>query len=50
MNNLGITRYVSNTDIVYDTYLTFAIKIVPTSNNPVIVPRCTDMRALALQV
>ena len=50
MNNLGIVRYVSNTDIVYDSFLTFAIKIVPTSNNPVIVPRCTDMRALALQV
>jgi len=50
MNNLGIVRYVSNNDIVYDTFLTFAIKIVPTSNNPVVVPRCTDMRALALQV
>jgi hypothetical protein len=49
-NNLGIVRYVSNTDIVYDTYLTFAIKIVPTSNAPHIVPRVTDMRALALQV
>ena len=48
--NLSIARYVSNTDIVYDSFLTFAIKIVPTSDNSYVAPRATDMRALALQV
>jgi hypothetical protein len=48
-NNSGIVRYVSN-NVVYDTFLTFAIKIVPVSSVPNIVPEFTDMRALALQV
>jgi len=49
-NNLGIVRYVSSTDTVYDSYKTFAIKIVPTAENDALVPRAADMRALALQV
>lgn len=49
-NNNLIVRYVSNTDVVYDTFKYFAIKIVPISNNSAVVPRAADMRCLALQV
>ena len=49
-NNNGIIRYVSNTDVVYDTFKYFAMKIVPVSENPAVVPRAADMRCLALQV
>lgn len=49
-NNNGIVRYVTNTDVVYDSYKTFAVKIVPVSNNSVLVPIMKNMRCLALQV
>lgn len=49
-NNNGIIRYVSSSDVVYDTYKTFAIKIVPTAENAAVVPRAADYRCLALQV
>lgn len=49
-NNNGICRYVSNTDVVFDTYKNFAVKIVPTSETTAVVPRAGDYRALALQV
>lgn len=49
-NNNLIMRYVSDTDVVYDTFKYFAIKIVPISNNQAVVPRAADMRCLALQV
>lgn len=48
--NSGIVRYLNSADAVYDTYLTFAIKIVLTSNTSHIVPRMSDMRCLALQL
>jgi hypothetical protein len=48
--NNGIIRYVTSSDAVFDTYLTFAIKIVLISNTTNIVPRIDDMRTLALQV
>ena len=49
-NNNNIIRYVSNTDVVYDSYKTFAIKIVPVADSTALVPRAGDYRALALQV
>lgn len=49
-NNNGIVRYVSSGDVVYDTYKTFAVKIVPIADDPALVPRAGDYRALALQV
>jgi hypothetical protein len=49
-DNNYIVRYVSNTDVVYDGFKTFNIKIVPVSNSSHLVPRADDMRCLALQV
>lgn len=49
-NNSLIARYISNNDVVYDTFKYFAVKIVPISNNQAVVPRAADMRCLALQV
>lgn len=46
----GIVRYCSDKDKVYETYKSFAIKIVPVSKASHIVPRLRDMRALALQL
>lgn len=41
--------YSTNDDKIYSSYKTFAIKIIPISNEPYIVPRADDMRALCLQ-
>jgi hypothetical protein len=49
-NNNGIVRYVTGSDVVYDSYKTFAVKIVPISNNSILVPIMKNMRCLALQV
>ena len=49
-NNGGIIRYTTTSDGVFDTYKTFATKIVLTSSSFHIVPRMLDMRCLALQV
>jgi hypothetical protein len=49
-NNNNIIRYVTQTDSVFDTFKTFATKIVLVSNTSQIIPRMTDMRCLALQV
>jgi hypothetical protein len=49
-NNNGIARYVNSSDVVFDSYLTFAIKVVLVANNNYIVPRIDDLRSLALQV
>jgi len=50
--NNNTVRYVSGNlkYVVYDSYLTFAIKIVPISDTTAVVPRAQDMRAIALQV
>mgnify|MGYP003340060537 FL=1 len=47
--NNNIVRYVTNSDLVYDNYSQFAMKIVPVSTTTSIVPRVGDMRVLALQ-
>lgn len=49
-NNNSVVRYVTNNDVVYDSYKTFAVKIVPVSNNSILVPIMKNMRCLALQV
>lgn len=49
-NNNGIIRYVSSSDVVYDTYKTFGMKLVPTAENAAVIPRAADYRCLALQV
>jgi len=46
----GIARYTNEKDKVFETYKSFAIKIVPISKSSHIVPRLRDMRALALQL
>jgi hypothetical protein len=38
-----------NSNIAYDTYSQFAIKIVPTAESRALVPRVSDMRVLAVQ-
>jgi hypothetical protein len=47
--NNNAMRYVTADDIFYDSFNQFAVKIVPISDNPVVVPRATDLRVLALQ-
>ena len=47
--NNNVVRYVTNSDLVFDTYSQFSIKIVPISNSTAIVPRVADMRVLAVQ-
>ena len=49
-NNNGIIRYVSSSDVVYDTYKTFGMKLVPIAENAAVIPRAADYRCLALQV
>ena len=48
--NDHIVRYVSNNDVIFDGYKTFAIKIVPVSETSYIIPRAKDMRCIALQI
>jgi hypothetical protein len=56
--NNNIVRYVSTKflnvasadNIVYDSYKTFAIKIVPVADSTALIPIAKDMRAIALQI
>jgi hypothetical protein len=47
--NSNIVRYVTNSDIVYDSYSQFSIKIVPVASTTALVPRASDLRVLAVQ-
>jgi len=49
-NNSNIVRYMTADDGIFDSFKTFAVKIVLVSNNYHIVPKMADMRCLALQV
>jgi len=49
-NNQSIGRYMNSTDSAFDSFKTFAVKIVLTSDTSYVVPRMTDFRAIALQV
>ena len=46
----NVVRYTTTTDAIFERYIQFAIKIVPTGDNTLIVPRAADVRALCLQV
>jgi hypothetical protein len=48
--NSNIVRYSTPTDAVYDNFIQFSMKIVPTAENTALVPRVGDIRVLALQV
>lgn len=47
--NSNIVRYVTPSDVVYDNYIQFAMKIVPVSDVTSIVPRVGDIRTISLQ-
>lgn len=49
-NNNNISRYITSSDGVFDTFKVFAVKVVLVSNNFHIIPRMADIRCLALQV
>lgn len=49
-NNNNICRYTTSSDGVFDSFKTFAIKIVLISNTSSTIPRMSDFRCLALQV
>lgn len=48
--NNFIIRYATSTDLIYDTYKTFAVKIVPISNSGILIPIMKNVRSLALQI
>ena len=48
--NNNIARYVTNTDLVFDGFDQFSVKIVPVSNTTALVPHVTDLRVIAMQV
>jgi len=49
-DNSNIVRYMNNKYAIFDSYKSFAIKIVPVSEGTAVFPRAKDMRAIALQV
>jgi hypothetical protein len=49
MNN-NIVRYHNVNGVAYDSYIQYAIKIVFLSSNPNVIPKVSNMRALALSV
>lgn len=49
-DNSSIARYYTEDGSYFDGYNTFAIKIVLTSTASYIVPRVSDMRAIAVQI
>jgi hypothetical protein len=46
--NSNILRYYNASGVPYDTYVTYAIKIVLASNSSYVVPRVLNLRAIAL--
>lgn len=49
-SNFNILQYTDSTGAIYQTYKTFAIKIVLLSTNGTYVPKINDLRGIALQV
>ena len=49
-NNNNIVRYCTSSDAVFDNFIQFTIKLVPTADSKAIVPAASDIRVLALQV
>lgn len=48
--NNNVVRYVNSSDVVFDTYKTFAVKVVPISNNSIVIPIMNNIRCVALQI
>jgi hypothetical protein len=48
--NSNIVRYTTSSDAVFDSYIQFALKIVPISTTTALVPRVNDVRSICLQV
>jgi len=46
--NNGVFEYTSN-GVTYTGYKTFAVKVVPLSSKACVVPKCRELRAIALQ-
>ena len=49
-DNNNIVRYCTDSDSVYDSYIQFRTKVVPTAYTTALVPKVDDIRVLALQV
>ena len=49
-SNVGGVQYVNSTGTKFDSFKYYAIKIVLTAENPAIVPRVSELRAIALQM
>ncbi|CAB4162798.1 Domain of unknown function DUF4815 [uncultured Caudovirales phage] len=49
-NNDGVAQYYDADNALYVGFKTYAIKVVLTSENPVLVPKVSDVRAIALQI
>jgi hypothetical protein len=47
-DNANVLRYYGSSGIAYDTFITYAVKIVLASNTSYIVPRVLNMRAIAV--
>lgn len=48
LNGDGVFEYISG-GVTYTGYKTFAVKVVPLSSQTSVVPRCRELRAIALQ-
>jgi hypothetical protein len=49
-SNFGIVQYADSSGAIYQTYKSFAIKIVLLSAETIFVPKVNDMRGISLQV
>lgn len=50
VDNFGIVEYEDENGVIYQSFKTFAIKIVLLSSSGVFVPKVNDIRGIALQV
>jgi hypothetical protein len=48
LNGDGVFEYISG-GVTYTGEKTFAVKVVPLSSQTSVVPRCRELRAIALQ-
>lgn len=48
--NNNIVRYVTSSDVVFDSFIQFAIKIVPVANTTSLIPKVYDLRCICTQI
>lgn len=48
--NNNVSRYVTASGVVYDSYITYSTKVVPVADSTAIVPKVADLRIVNLQV